>query len=117
MTSRSLPTVKNADIRFARGDVAAVHKEMVAAAGGKNIWVVGGGELVGQFHDHGLLDEIIVTIASVTLGAGAPLLPREIARPPMKLRSATMLNDAFVQLRYDVRGASGEGRVGTSISD
>jgi dihydrofolate reductase len=102
MTSRSLPKVRNADIRFARGDVRPVYGEMVAAASGKNLWIVGGGELVGQFHDHGLLDEIIVTIASVTLGAGAPLLPREIVKPPLKLRSATMINEAFVQLRYDV---------------
>lgn len=103
MTSRLLPRVKDADIRFAQGDVAAVHEDLVAAAGGKNVWVVGGGDLVGQFHDHGLLDEVIVTIASVTLGGGAPLLPREIVTPPLKLRSATMLSDAFVQLRYDVR--------------
>jgi dihydrofolate reductase len=102
MTSRTLPAVKNADIRFAHGDVADVHREMVKAAGGKNLWIVGGGDLVGQFHERGLLDEVIVTIAPVTLGGGAPLLPREIITPPMKLRSATMLNDAFVQLRYDV---------------
>ena len=71
----------------------------------KNIWIVGGGDLVGQFHDRGLLDEIIVTIASVTLGGGAPLLPREIVTPPLKLTSATMLSDGFAQLRYDVRRA------------
>jgi dihydrofolate reductase len=103
MTSRSLPTVKGADIRFARGDVTAVHREMVAAADGKNLWIVGGGDLVGQFHDRGLLDEVIVTIASVTLGAGAPILPREIITPPMTLRSATMLSAGFAQLRYDVK--------------
>lgn len=103
MTSRTLPRVKDADVRFARGDVRSVHAAMAAACGGKNIWIVGGGDLVGQFHDHGLLDEIIVTIASVTLGRGAPLLPRKIVTPPLKLRSATMLNDAFVQLRYDTR--------------
>jgi dihydrofolate reductase len=49
-----------------------VHRQMTEAASGKNIWLVGGGELVGQFHDYGLLDEIIVQIASVTLGGGAP---------------------------------------------
>lgn len=105
MTTRTLPTVKGADIRFTRGDVSDVHREMAEAAGDKNIWVVGGGELVGQFHDRGLLDEIIVTIASVTLGAGAPLLPREIITPPLALKSATMLSDGFAQLRYDVRHA------------
>ena len=51
---------------------------MAEAAGGKNVWLVGGGELVGQFHDAGLLDEIILGVASVFLGSGAPLLPRRI---------------------------------------
>lgn len=66
------------DIRFTADDVAAVHAEMTAAAGGKNIWIVGGGDLVGQFHDAGLLDEVWVQYAPVTLGAGAPLLPRRV---------------------------------------
>jgi dihydrofolate reductase len=51
---------------------------MVAAAGGRNVWIVGGGDLVGQFADVGLLDEVIVSVAPVTLGAGAPLLPRRL---------------------------------------
>lgn len=103
MSSRDLPRVDGADIRFARGDVRQVHEEMRAAAGGRNLWVVGGGDLAGQFHDHGLLDEIIVTIASVTLGAGAPLLPREIVTPPLRLLSARAIGDAFAELCYEVR--------------
>ena len=51
---------------------------MVEAAGDRNVWVVGGGDLAGQFADHGLLDELLVMIAPVTLGAGRPLLPRRI---------------------------------------
>jgi dihydrofolate reductase len=100
-TSRSLPGVPGADIRFVRGDVRPVHRDMVQAAEGKNIWIVGGGDLAGQFHDHGLLDEIIVTIAAVTLGAGAPLLPRVIAKPPLKLISVRQMGD-FAELRYEV---------------
>ena len=64
------------DIRFVSGDVAQVHEEMVRVADGQNVWLVGGGDLVGQFHDQGLLDEVIIGMASVTLGSGAPLLPR-----------------------------------------
>ena len=77
-TSRDLPAVRGADIRFVRGDVAPVHREMSEAAGGRNQWVVGGGDLAGQFADRGLLDEVLVMIAPVTLGAGPPLLPRRI---------------------------------------
>jgi dihydrofolate reductase len=101
-THRSLPSVPGADLRFVRDDVRPVHKAMMEAAGGKNLWLVGGGELVGQFHDHGLLDEIIVTIGSVTLGAGQPLLPRAIAQPPLRLTSARAMGPGFVELRYEV---------------
>lgn len=101
-TSRTLPAVKAADIRFVKGDVRPVHQDMLSAAGDSNIWLVGGGDLVGQFHDQGLLDEVIVQIASVTLGSGAPLLPRRIVSPPLKLQSATKHGNAFVELRYTV---------------
>jgi dihydrofolate reductase/ankyrin repeat protein len=105
-TTRALPALAGADLRFVRGDVAPVHAQMVAAAAGKNVWIVGGGDLVGQFHDAGLMDEIIVTIASVTLGGGAPLLPRRIATPPLRLTSCRTYGTAFAQLRYEVQHAS-----------
>jgi dihydrofolate reductase len=75
---------------------------MMVAAENKNIWIVGGGDLVGQFYDRGLLNEIIVSIASVTLGSGAPLLPRTITTPPLRLLAAKVYGDAFVELRYEV---------------
>ena len=77
-THRQLTVVPGANVVFTSADVASVHAEMVAAAAGRNVWIVGGGELAGQFADVGLLDEVIVSIAPVTLGTGAPLLPRRI---------------------------------------
>jgi dihydrofolate reductase len=77
-THRQLPVVPDARIEFTSAAVETVHAEMIAAAGGRNVWIVGGGDLAGQFADAGLLDEVLVTIAPVTLGAGAPLLPRRI---------------------------------------
>jgi dihydrofolate reductase len=100
-TSRALPSVAGADIRFVRGDVRPVHQEMVDAASGRNVWIVGGGELAGQFHDHGLLDELIVQVAPVTLGGGAPLFPRVIAIPSLRLVSVQSF-DVFVEVRYEV---------------
>jgi dihydrofolate reductase len=77
-THRRLPVVPNSGVKFTAEDIATVHKEMVASAGDRNIWIVGGGDLAGQFADEGLLDEVIVSVAPVTLGGGAPLLPRRI---------------------------------------
>lgn len=112
-TSRKLASVPNADLRFVQGAVTPVHQQMVAAAKGKNIWMAGGGELAGQFFDAGLLDELIIQVASVTLGQGLPLLPRLIAFPPLRLTSAQALGGAFAELHYDVpRQPEGE-RAGT----
>ena len=97
-THRQLQVVPGADIEFTRADIAAVHEEMVGAAGGRNVWIVGGGDLAGQFADAGLLDEVLVMIAPVTLGGGAPLLPRRI-----ELRLDELArNGDFASARYSV---------------
>jgi dihydrofolate reductase len=102
-THRELTPVPNADLRFTSGDVAAVHDDMVAAASGKNVWVVGGGDLAGQFADADLLDEVIVYIAPVTLGGGAPLLPRRLE---LRLEELAQNRD-FAVARYSVVRSSG----------
>lgn len=94
---RDLPD-RPGDIRFVHGPVEPVHQEMLAAAGANNVWVVGGGDLAGQFADAGLLDEVWVQYAPVTLGAGAPLLPRRL-----ELRLIEVARNAdFACARYDV---------------
>jgi dihydrofolate reductase len=99
-THRDLPVVEGADLRFASGDVATVHADLVAAAGGRDVWVVGGGDLAGQFADAGLLDEIVAAIAPVTLGKGRPVFPRRYALRLTELAR----NRAFACARYAVLG-------------
>lgn len=101
-TSRALPAIEGADIMFVQGDVRQVHNDMRVAAGGKNIWIVGGGDLAGQFHDAGLLDEIIVQIGSVTLGRGKQLFPRRVLSPVLRLTSVRQMGTGMVELRYEV---------------
>ena len=100
-STRSLPLVENADVRMVRGDVRPVHAEMRKAAGSKNIWIAGGGDLAGQFHDAGLLTEIVVQIGSVTLGRGKPLFPRRLTTP-MRLLSARQMGSGFAELTYAI---------------
>lgn len=97
-THRDLDRPEQGDIRFTQGDVAAAHAQMVEAAGGKDVWVVGGGDLAGQFADAGLLDEVWVQYAPVTLGSGAPLLPRALTLELMEVAR----NRAFLCGRYRV---------------
>jgi dihydrofolate reductase len=97
-THRELERWPGAAITFVSGDVRPVHAEMAAAADGRNVWIAGGGDLAGQFAAAGLLDEVIVYIAPVTLGAGAPLLPRHIE---LRLEE-TARNGDFVTARYSV---------------
>ena len=107
-THRDLPA-PDAPIQFTSVDIAAVHEDMVAAAGDRNVWVVGGGDLAGQFAEAGLLDEVIVSIAPVTLGAGAPLLPRRIELRLDELgRNGDFLAARFAVQRVAEFGAKAE---------
>jgi dihydrofolate reductase len=101
-THRTLAAIPDADIRFVQGDVGPVHNEMTQAAGDKDIWLVGGGDLVGQFADAGLLDEIVVGVAPVTLGQGAPLLPRRLTASELELVDVAR-DKQFARLHYRVR--------------
>jgi dihydrofolate reductase len=101
-THRTLPAVAGANIAFVRGDVRPVHETMADAARGKNVWLTGGGDLIGTFADLGLLDEVIIGVAPVTLGAGAPLLPRRLLSDRLSLTDVERVGQ-FAYLTYAVR--------------
>jgi dihydrofolate reductase len=101
-STRALPAIPGADVTFVQGDVRPVHAAMRAAAGDKNIWIVGGGDLAGQFFDAGLLNEVLVQVGSVTLGSGKPLFPRRLTSPPLELVSVRQVGTGFAELRYQV---------------
>ncbi|GAA1920907.1 dihydrofolate reductase family protein [Nocardioides lentus] len=100
MTHHERAGVDGADVRFASGDVAAVHADVVASAAGRDVWVVGGGDLAGQLADAGLLDDVVVSLAPVVLGAGRPLLPRRLQ---LRLAEHGTAGD-LLTARYDVVG-------------
>lgn len=101
-TSRKLDAPKGADIRFVQGDVRPVHAQMKEVVGTTNIWIMGGGDLAGQFFDAGLLDEIIVQVGSVALGHGKPVFPRRALGPALRLMSVDRVGEGMAELRYSV---------------
>jgi len=93
-----------ADITFVRGHIQEFLADFRRAAGDRNIWVVGGGNLAAQFADAGLLDEIILSVIPVVLGAGKRLLPMKGPTPPLELVASRTLGRGIVELRYQLPG-------------
>lgn len=98
-THRDLAPVAD-NVTLTSAPVPEVHAAMTEAAGGRDLWMVGGGDLAAQWAEHGLLDEVVVSIAPVTLGAGRPLFPRRFDLELLELDR----NGAFLCARYAVSG-------------
>jgi dihydrofolate reductase len=105
LTSRDLPQPEGeeVDVRMGSADVAELHDELIAAAGERHVWVVGGGNVASQFADAGLLDELIVTVVPVVLGEGKPLFDRRLPGGPMQLEGTRTFDTGMVELRYAIR--------------
>ncbi len=74
-THRDLPLAAD-NVTLVQGGPSDHFDAIRTAAGDRDVWMVGGGDLAAQFAEVGLLDEVVLSIAPVTLGAGRPLFPR-----------------------------------------
>jgi dihydrofolate reductase len=100
-TSRDLPIPEGADVRLVSGSVADHLDAIREAAGEGDVWILGGGDLVGQFADAGALDTVALTVAPVTLEDGHGVLPRSLGADRLRLREARRAGP-FARLVYDV---------------
>jgi dihydrofolate reductase len=98
-----LPEGEGIDVRVVDADVAELHPELVDAAGGRNVWIVGGGDVASQFAEAGLLDELHLTVVPVVIGTGKPLFARRLPGGPMQLLGSRVFETGMVELRYEIR--------------
>jgi dihydrofolate reductase len=70
---------------------------------GKDLWVVGGGELIGGFLDALLVDEITVAVHPTILGGGTPFVPVGTHRHSLQLVRQDSWDSGLVQLTYVVQ--------------
>lgn len=105
LSSRDLPVPEGegVDVRIENAKVTDLRDQMISAAGDRNLWVVGGGNVASQFADAGLLDEVLVTVVPVVLGAGKPLFDNRLPGGPMELLGTRVFDTGMVELRYRVR--------------
>jgi dihydrofolate reductase len=74
---------------------------------GKNIWLMGGGEIIASFLDDQAIDEFVISVAPVFIGDGIPLIARRHRHVPLELLSSDRFDDGLVQSRYRVQSDRG----------
>jgi dihydrofolate reductase len=107
LSSRDLPEPEgeDVDVRITGANVSELYDEMIAAAGERDLWVVGGGNVASQFADEGLLDEVLVTVVPVVLGDGRPLFDCRLPGGAMRLTGTRPFDNGMVELRYEITPA------------
>ena len=101
LSSRDLrkPDGYEDEVRIANAPVGEIHDQVLVSAGGRNLWVLGGGNVASQYADAGLLDELLLTVVPVVLGAGKPLFERALPGP-QTLTGTTVFRNGMVELRF-----------------
>src|SRR5947208_16221447 len=50
--------------------------QQLRAQPGKNLWMMGGGEIIASLLDEGEIDEFSIRVIRICIGAGSPLITR-----------------------------------------
>ena len=100
--SHQLPsTAPPAGVEFVSEPVGAFVKRLRSESG-KNIWLMGGGGIIGSFLDEGAIDEFVITVMPVFIGEGIPLITPRHRQVLLGLRSATPFPNGALQIHYDI---------------
>ena len=101
-TRRSPPAFVPAGVHFVTGSIAAF-ADRIRTEAGKNVWMMGGGEIIGSFLDEDAIDEFIITVVPTFIGAGIPLLAPRPRGLVLGLLGVRQFPDDVVQLHYEVK--------------
>src|SRR5262244_4603418 len=99
---RPAPAFVPAGVQFVKEPISTF-AERLRKQPGKNIWLMGGGEIIGSFLDQDAIDEFIITVMPTFIGEGIPLIAPSHREVPLRLLSLQRFPDGVVQLHYDVQ--------------
>jgi dihydrofolate reductase len=97
--SRSQPSGERDGATYTNNSPAAFMRR-IRKDRGKNIWLMGGGELVREFLKADLLDELLLGIVPVLLGKGIPLFPNGFPERSLSLVESKTYSKGLIALRY-----------------
>ena len=73
---------------------------------GKDVWMMGGGEIIASFLDEGEIDEFIIRVIPILIGEGIPLLQPRHRLIRLELLGSKSFPDGVVELNYRVKDGS-----------
>jgi len=100
--SRRLAMTPSPRVIIANDDVIHFARQLRAEKG-KDVWLVGGAELVASFLDAGQVDEFILHVIPILIGEGIPLVSPHHRETRLKLLGSKKFPDGVVRLHYAVR--------------
>jgi dihydrofolate reductase len=98
--SRSLETSPDPAVELVSGEPASLVRKLRDRPG-KDIWLRGGSDLASQLHDE--IDELILKINPVAIGAGIPLFRQGFAPKTLDVVDRRDYSNGFTRVRYRVR--------------
>ncbi len=98
---RAPPAKPTPGVEFVSGAIAPFVRKLKEEPG-KDIWLMGGGEIIASFLDEQAIDKFVVSVVPVFIGDGIPLIARRHRETPLKLESVESFEDGLVQLHYEV---------------
>jgi dihydrofolate reductase len=99
---RPPPPSVPAGVQFVAESIRAFAERLPKQAG-KNIWMMGGGDIIGSFPDEDAIDEFIITVVPTFIGEGIPLMAPRHREGPLRLPARQRFSDGVVHLHYDVQ--------------
>jgi len=88
-------------VEFINGAISSFAKRLKNEKG-KDIWLMGGGDIIASFLDEDAIDEFIISIVPVFIGEGIPLIAPRHRHVPLDLRSVKRFPDGVIQVHYSV---------------
>lgn len=87
------------EVEFVSGDLGAFARKLRAAKG-KNVWICGGAEIIGQLLDAGQIDELSIHVIPTLIGEGIPLIAPRHRDIELELLGTKAFDDGVVHLHY-----------------
>lgn len=96
------PVMERENVNFITENIIETISQL-REEGGKDIWLVGGGELTTMLLNQDLVDEMIITYIPVILGNGISLFPNNPKESKWNLQRSEVYENGAIQIKYCIQ--------------